>query len=277
MTGTNSQSNNPTDPVVVTDGAGPLTVDGVVAVSNFPAVQPVSDNGGSLTVDGAVAILGPVTVTDGGGPLTVDGTVSATMLNRRDTFDEVLCDTVTQFLRRYTVNDAGVVTITNTTLDGTTAYVPVGAVSRCAGSRTDEVQVMCDSAGPFLRRLSWDLAGVLTVTNLTLAGGPYAPAGTVTFSGGRNASAITVTLLSGVSSVVSSVTARRVTFVYGNNDSVAANRPAINGVAMLESPNGTAEQINTLVLGDLATGGFVPATTFAVREAGDSANVIQEF
>lgn len=50
--------------VTVTDGSGPFTVDGTVAVSNFPASQPVTDNGGSLTVD------------DGGSSLTVDGSVA---------------------------------------------------------------------------------------------------------------------------------------------------------------------------------------------------------
>lgn len=60
----------------VTDGGGSITVDGTVAVSNFPAVQPVNDNGGSLTVDGTVSISGTVTVADGGGSLTVDGTVA---------------------------------------------------------------------------------------------------------------------------------------------------------------------------------------------------------
>lgn len=54
------------EPVSVDDNGGSLTVDGTVAVSNFPAVQPVSDNGGSLSVD------------DGGGSLTVDGAVSIT-------------------------------------------------------------------------------------------------------------------------------------------------------------------------------------------------------
>jgi hypothetical protein len=52
-------------PAVVTDGGGSLTVDGTVNVGNFPAVQSVDDNGGSLTVD------------DGGGSLTIDGTVTA--------------------------------------------------------------------------------------------------------------------------------------------------------------------------------------------------------
>lgn len=62
--------------VEIDDGGGSITVDGTVAVSNFPAVQPVNDNGGSLTVDGTVSISGTVTVADGGGSLTVDGTVA---------------------------------------------------------------------------------------------------------------------------------------------------------------------------------------------------------
>lgn len=36
----------------VSDNGGSLTVDGSLSVSNLPAVQPVSDNAGSLTVDG---------------------------------------------------------------------------------------------------------------------------------------------------------------------------------------------------------------------------------
>lgn len=88
-----------TEPVTVDDGGGSLTVDGTVAVSNFPATQPVSgtvdigtmptvtvsepvsidDNGGSITVDGSVSVGNfPATypVTDNGGSLTVDGTVT---------------------------------------------------------------------------------------------------------------------------------------------------------------------------------------------------------
>ena len=63
------------EPVSVDDNGGSLTVDGVVAVNNFPAVQSVDDNGGSLTVDGAVTIQEPLSVDDNGGSLTVDGTV----------------------------------------------------------------------------------------------------------------------------------------------------------------------------------------------------------
>ena len=54
--------------VTITDGSGPVTVDGSVSVSNFPATQPVSgtvtvqDGGGSITVDGTVGVSGTVTV-----------------------------------------------------------------------------------------------------------------------------------------------------------------------------------------------------------------------
>lgn len=80
------------EPISVDDNGGSLTVDGSVAVSNFPAVQPVSDNGGSLTVDATnldtrdltfaadkvdvsgstVTIQEPLSVDDNGGSLTVD-------------------------------------------------------------------------------------------------------------------------------------------------------------------------------------------------------------
>jgi hypothetical protein len=56
-------------PVAVAGEFYPATqpVSGTVAVSNFPAAQPVTDNGGSLTVDGTVAVSGTVPVS---GPLT---------------------------------------------------------------------------------------------------------------------------------------------------------------------------------------------------------------
>lgn len=50
-------SNDVGNPIPVSDAGGSLTVDGTVAVSNFPAIQPVSDAGGSLTVDGIVSVL----------------------------------------------------------------------------------------------------------------------------------------------------------------------------------------------------------------------------
>lgn len=74
--------------VALTDADGnhiaTLPVSGTVAVSNFPAVQPVSDNGGSLTVDGpltdAQLRAAAVPVSDGGGSLTVDGPLTDAQL-----------------------------------------------------------------------------------------------------------------------------------------------------------------------------------------------------
>ncbi|MFD3612383.1 hypothetical protein ACFWXA_30815 [Streptomyces atroolivaceus] len=43
---------------------------------------------------------------------------------------EVLCDDNGSFLRRYTTED-GAPVLVDTTLDGTTAYVPTGTVRRC--------------------------------------------------------------------------------------------------------------------------------------------------
>lgn len=63
--------------------SGTVTIAGTVAVSNFPAVQPVNDNGGSLTVDGTVAVSNMVAqgLTDTqlrATPVPVSGTVTAT-------------------------------------------------------------------------------------------------------------------------------------------------------------------------------------------------------
>lgn len=75
--------------IPITDNAGSLTVDGTVAVSNFPATQPVS---GAVTVSGTVtanagtgtqnvsvqnaAGASAVNIQDGGNSITVDGSVS---------------------------------------------------------------------------------------------------------------------------------------------------------------------------------------------------------
>jgi hypothetical protein len=44
---------------------------------------------------------------------------------------ETLCDNNGSFLRRYNRNPDGTISVVNTTLDGVTAYVPVGIVRRC--------------------------------------------------------------------------------------------------------------------------------------------------
>lgn len=94
---------------------------------------------------------------------------------------EVLCDTVGSFLRRYSVSSTGVVTVVNTTLDGTTAYIPVGAVGTCNPTVADrEFEVLCDTVGSFLRRYSVSSAGVVTTTDTTLDGTTaYVPVGAI--------------------------------------------------------------------------------------------------
>lgn len=73
--------------VTIQDGAGSITVDGSVSVSNFPATQTVT---GTVTLDSATltaletisignaAGVSAVNIQDGGNSITVDGTVAAT-------------------------------------------------------------------------------------------------------------------------------------------------------------------------------------------------------
>ena len=63
----------------VSDGSGPLTVDGSVAVSNFPATQPVS---GSVSVSNFPAST--EIANDVGNPVPVSGTVTATPTGTQD-------------------------------------------------------------------------------------------------------------------------------------------------------------------------------------------------
>ncbi|GAA2948191.1 hypothetical protein ACFPN0_15270 [Kitasatospora cinereorecta] len=60
----------------------------------------------------------------------MSGTNGSVAIARPDNEYEQLCDDVGPFLRRYTTED-GVPVTTDTELDGTTAYVPTGAVRRC--------------------------------------------------------------------------------------------------------------------------------------------------
>lgn len=117
----------------------------------------------------------------------------------------VLCDAGaagTEFLRRYDVTELGAVTVTDTELDGVTPYAVVGPAELCAVTVTgtvdlgnqfdDEYAVLCDTVGPFLRRYRTDLAGVVTVTDLTLAGAPYVPVGAVSQCSATIAGTVTV-------------------------------------------------------------------------------------
>ena len=145
--------------------------------------EVLCDSVGNFLRRYSVNSLGVVTVTDttldGVTPYVPVGTIGVcTTLDREF---EVLCDTVGSFLRRYSVSSTGVVTTTDTTLDGTTAYVPVGAVGTCNPTVADrEFEVLCDTVGTFLRRYSVSSTGVVTTTDTTLDGTtPYVVTGAV--------------------------------------------------------------------------------------------------
>lgn len=96
-----------------------------------------------------------------------------------------------EFLRTVCRDCSGAVTSTaDTLLDGTTPYMPTGTVGQCPTEVPGPVPVtpdtfhgelvLCDDAGPFIRKLVQDAAGAVTsVVNLTLGGAPYTPTGTV--------------------------------------------------------------------------------------------------
>lgn len=112
---------------------------------------------------------------------------AATVL--RDEEVLVLCDaTPTRFLRRYNYDGAtgALVSIVNTTLDGSTAFAPVGAVGVCTTAIASDFDflstVLCDANGTqFIQRLTFNSAtgAVTATTNTTLTGGAFAPVGAV--------------------------------------------------------------------------------------------------
>jgi hypothetical protein len=144
MAGTGAQNSNPTEPVEL---AEPVTIDGTVDVGN-----PCSD-------------IEQVLLTD-------EGT-----------------DPDTDFLRTYEYDcDGDIVGFTDTLLDGSTGYAPVGPIVvtvQAAATRDIEQEVLCDDQGggtivPFVRRYRYNPNGTFQgFLNLTLAGAPYVPLGTV--------------------------------------------------------------------------------------------------
>ena len=124
--------------------------------------------------------------------ITVDGTVD--IGNWRDDAEfEVLCDfpplfpgaSIVQFLRRYDVDDAGVVTTTDTEIDGVTPYVPSvgGQVGSCGFAIRDfEPEILCDLGAAntqFARQYVETILGTF-FTDTELDGStPYAPVGPV--------------------------------------------------------------------------------------------------
>lgn len=100
----------------------------------------------------------------------------------------LLCDsTPTRFLRRINTDPTGaVVSVINTTLDGTTPFGPVGAVGVCTTPTATDFDfdqiILCDANGTsFIRRYTFNstTGAVTATTNLTLAGGAFAPVGAV--------------------------------------------------------------------------------------------------
>lgn len=101
----------------------------------------------------------------------------------------VLCDaTPTRFLRRYNYDSTtgALVSIVNTTLDGSTPFAPVGAVGVCTTAIASDFDflstVLCDANGTqFIQRLTFNSAtgAVTATTNTTLTGGAFVPVGAV--------------------------------------------------------------------------------------------------
>ena len=139
---------------------------------------------------GAIVAISDYTLA--GAAYTPTGTVGLCSQGARDEEILVLCDaTPTRFLRRYNYDTATgtLVGIVNTTLDGSTPFVPVGAVGICTTPVATDFdfteEVLCDvNAGvptAFIRRFTFNSStGVVTATtDLTLAGAAYAVTGTV--------------------------------------------------------------------------------------------------
>lgn len=122
-------------------------------------------------------------------PVGPVGVCSSTAAAGRDDELQILCDANgTRFLRRYVydTSNGNLVTIVNTTLDGNTAFAPVGAVGICSTPVTTDFDflatVLCDGNGTqFIQRLTFNSAtgAVTATTNTTLTGAAFAPVGAV--------------------------------------------------------------------------------------------------
>ncbi|WP_030925387.1 hypothetical protein [Streptosporangium amethystogenes] len=86
---------------------------------------------------------------------------------------EILCDDAGSFLRRYSTED-GATVVTDTPLDGTTAYTPTGTVVRCDAQQPPAANPQIDStaqrqAGAGVVTIA---AGARSVTFMVFAGAP---------------------------------------------------------------------------------------------------------
>lgn len=165
-----------TEQEILCDDNGPF-----LRVYTRAAGLPVSVN--ELELDGVTDYVAVGTV-------VVCGDTSVT--DTRDSEVLVLCDstapTPVRFLRKYLYDGetGAAIGFTNTTLDGTTPYAPVGAVGVCTQVTTTDFDflstVLCDSNGTqFIQRLTFNSStGAVTgTTNTTLTGGAFAPVGAV--------------------------------------------------------------------------------------------------
>ena len=139
---------------------------------------------GSVVASGNFALNGTT-------PYVLAGTIgSCASTPGRDTELQLLCDsaaTPVRFLRRLVYDATGAfVSRTDTTLDGTTPFVPTGAVGVCTQAVTTDldfvVTTLCDANGTaFLRRQTFNstTGAVTATTDTTLGGVAFAPVGAV--------------------------------------------------------------------------------------------------
>lgn len=104
----------------------------------------------------------------------MSGTVGSVSVANTDREFVPLCDddgagTVVPFLRRYSTDQAGTVTTTDTGLDGTTPYAVAGTVTTCQATPAAPVAVQVHA----VQDTDWDLsaqAGTQSVTLLVYTG-----------------------------------------------------------------------------------------------------------
>lgn len=92
------------------------------------------------------------------------------------------CDDNGPFLRRYSISGDGSVVVTDTALNGVTAYTPVGTIKICQPSDSSDIEIvtLCDDNGPFLRFITRNVDGSITANDTQLDGvTAYLPVGTV--------------------------------------------------------------------------------------------------
>lgn len=168
-----------------TDEPGRDVEQAILCDTNGPFLRVYQYGDDTGTPSGA-----PADYTLAGAPYVTVGTVGSCPTGAgRDEELLVLCDsTPTRFLRRYNYDSStgALVSIVNTTLDGSTPFAPVGAVGVCTTAIASDFDflstVLCDSNGTqFIQRLTFNSAtgAVTATTNTTLTGGAFVPVGAV--------------------------------------------------------------------------------------------------